>query len=125
MNGSNSNLTVLYDGSCPLCRREIGIYRGLQPRANVSFTDVSDSRVTLPDGTSRGALLARFHVKIGDGRLLSGADAFLALWERMPGWRWLAFLGKVPGVSWAMERLYVSFLKYRPTMQRWAARLDK
>lgn len=24
-------LTVLYDGACPLCRREISIYRGLRP----------------------------------------------------------------------------------------------
>jgi len=116
---------VLFDGSCPLCRREIGIYRGLQPRAPVSFTDVSDATVKLPDGTSRGELLARFHVQFGDGRLLSGANAFLALWERMPGWRWLAFLGKVPGFPWAMEKLYVSFLRFRPTIQRWAARLDK
>jgi predicted DCC family thiol-disulfide oxidoreductase YuxK len=26
-------LTVLYDGACPLCRREIGVYRDLQPRS--------------------------------------------------------------------------------------------
>jgi hypothetical protein len=24
-------LTVLYDGACPLRRREIGVYRGLRP----------------------------------------------------------------------------------------------
>ena len=46
-------LTVLYDGACPLCRREIGVYRGLQPNTPVCFADVSDTALTLPSGTTR------------------------------------------------------------------------
>ncbi|MDP3225924.1 MAG: DUF393 domain-containing protein, partial [Rubrivivax sp.] len=100
-------LTVLYDGACPLCRREIGIYRGLQPLrpdAPVCFADVSDAALplplALPPGTTREQLLARFHVRGRDGELLSGAQAFLALWAALPGWRWLAWVGRVPGAAW-------------------------
>ena len=117
-------LTVLYDGACPLCRREIGIYRGLQPDAPVCFADVSDSALPLPPGTTREQLLARFHVRSGDGQLLGGAQAFLALWSTLPGWRWLARAGRLPGAAWAMERMYRFFLRWRPALQRWASRLD-
>jgi predicted DCC family thiol-disulfide oxidoreductase YuxK len=124
-------LTVLYDGGCPLCRREIGVYRGLQPlRADepVCFADVSDTTCPLPSslplGTTREQLLARFHVRNHNGEWLSGAQAFLALWAALPGWRWLAWAGRVPGVAWIMERTYRLFLRWRPTLQRWASRLD-
>lgn len=118
-------LTVLYDGSCPLCRREISIYRGLQPNTPVCFADVSDAAQPLPPGTTREQLLARFHVRDTNGRLLSGAHAFLALWATLPGWRWLARVGRLPGAAWAMERAYRLFLRVRPTLQRWASRLDR
>ena len=120
-------LTVLYDGACPLCRREIGIYRGLQPLHSdspVCFADVSDAALPLPPGTTREQLLARFHVRGRDGELLSGAQAFLALWAALPGWRWLALAGRVPGAAWLMERTYRLFLRWRPALQRWAFRLD-
>lgn len=121
-------LTVLYDGACPLCRREIGLYRGLRHDAPVCFADVSDTAVALPSalppGTTREQLLARFHVRDPQGRLLSGAQAFLALWSVLPGWRWLAAAGRLPGAAWAMERCYRLFLRWRPVLQRWAARLD-
>ena len=124
-------LTVLYDGACPLCRREIGVYRGLQPLhadSPVCFADVSDAAFSLPSalppGTTREQLLARFHVRGRDGELLSGAQAFLALWAALPGWRWLARAGRVPGAAWLMERTYRLFLRWRPTLQRWAFRLD-
>ena len=117
-------LTVLYDGACPLCRREIGLYRGLQPDAPVCFADVSDAALPLPPGTTREQLLARFHVRSRDGQWLSGAEAFLALWAALPGWRWLARAGRLPGAAWAMERIYRLFLRWRPALQRWASRLD-
>jgi predicted DCC family thiol-disulfide oxidoreductase YuxK len=121
-------LTVLYDGACPLCRREIGVYRGLQPLSperSVCYADVNDPGLPLPPGMSREQLLARFHVRGADGRLLSGAAAFLALWAALPGWRWLAMVGWLPGMAWAMERGYRLFLPARPRLQRWAARLDR
>jgi predicted DCC family thiol-disulfide oxidoreductase YuxK len=91
----------------------------------VCYADVSDATVPLPPGTTREQLLARFHVRDRDGTLISGAAAFLALWAALPGWRWLALLGRLPGAVWAMERLYRLFLRARPRMQRWAARLDR
>ena len=118
-------LTVLYDGACPLCRREIGLYRGLQPNTPVCFADVSDAAVPLPSGVTREQLLARFHVRGRGGELLSGAQAFLALWAALPGWRWLALAGRLPGAAWVMERAYRVFLRWRPTLQRWALRLDR
>ena len=118
-------LTVLYDGACPLCRREIGVYRGLRPNTPVCFADVSDTALPLPGGTTREQLMARFHVRQADGRLLSGAQAFLALWAALPGWRWLARVGRLPGMAWMMEHVYRLFLRVRPALQRWASRLDR
>jgi predicted DCC family thiol-disulfide oxidoreductase YuxK len=120
-------LTVLYDGACPLCRREIGVYRDLQPLqpgSPVCFADVSNVALPLPAGTTREQLLARFHVQGPDGQLISGAQAFLALWAALPGWRWLALAGRLPGAGWVLERMYRVLLRFRPILQRWAARLD-
>ena len=120
-------LTVFYDGACPLCRREIGLYRGLKPLRPDSpprYADVSDAATPLPPGPTREQLLARFHVRASDGQLLSGARAFLALWALLPGWRWLAQAGRAPGAAWVMERSYRLFLRWWPTRQCWAARLE-
>jgi demethoxyubiquinone hydroxylase (CLK1/Coq7/Cat5 family) len=117
-------LTVLYDGACPLCRREIGLYRGLPATRPLGFIDVSDPALPLPAGTTREQLLARFHVRHADGRLDSGARAFIALWATLPGWRWLARLGDLPGMAPLMESTYRGFLRARPAMQRAAAWLE-
>ena len=65
--------------------------------------------VTLPPGTTREQLLARFHVQGRAGELHSGAQAFLLLWAALPGWRWLALLGRMPVAGWVMERTYRLF----------------
>jgi predicted DCC family thiol-disulfide oxidoreductase YuxK len=121
---ASAPLCVLYDGACPLCRREIALYRGLPAVTPVRFTDVSAPGAALPPGVTRAELLARFHVQRPDGRLESGARAFLTLWSALPGWRWLALAGRLPGVAEVAEAAYRVFLRLRPGLQRWAARLD-
>jgi predicted DCC family thiol-disulfide oxidoreductase YuxK len=115
-------LIVMYDGACPLCRREIGVYRGLAPVQPVEFCDVSGPAVSLPSQLTREQALARFHVRHADGRIESGARAFIALWERLPYWRWLARVGRLPGVAALMELAYRGFLRIRPAIQRWAVK---
>ncbi len=118
-------MTVWYDGACPLCRREIALYRDLPASVSLRFEDVSDAATALPEGISRSRLLSRFHVRQPDGRLLGGAQAFLAMWAVLPGWRWLARLGQAPGVAWMMEQAYRGFLRLRPALQRGALRWER
>jgi demethoxyubiquinone hydroxylase (CLK1/Coq7/Cat5 family)/predicted DCC family thiol-disulfide oxidoreductase YuxK len=109
---------VLYDGACPLCRREIALYQGLRADQPLAFVDVSDAAAGLPPGTDRDRLLARFHVLRADGSMADGARGFVALWAFLPGWRWLARLALVPGVTPLLEGAYRVSLVLRPTLQR-------
>jgi demethoxyubiquinone hydroxylase (CLK1/Coq7/Cat5 family) len=119
------SLTVLYDGACPLCRREVGVYSGLTPLQPLRWCDVSDANSPLPPGGNRADYLARFHVQQADGTVLSGARAFIALWATLPGWRWLARLAALPGIALLMEIAYRGFLRVRPAMQRVAVALER
>ena len=120
-------LTVLYDGACPLCRREIAHLRGLAERRHDSalcFVDVSRDDAGVGTVAERAALLARFHVQRADGTRLDGAAAFVAMWDRLPGWRVLARIARLPGALPAMEGAYRLFLRVRPAMQAAARRLE-
>jgi len=121
---SSDCVTVLYDGACPLCRREISVYRNLQSLQPVAWRDVSAVDAILPNGTDRDVYMARFHVQLASGEVVSGAAAFVALWSVLPGWRWLGRLGRLPGMLAIMEILYRLFLSIRPKMQRVARWLE-
>lgn len=122
-------LKVLFDGGCPLCRREIAHVKGLAEKHQQSalcFVDVSDAASASPTyAHDRAQLLARFHVERADGSRLDGAAAFIAMWRRLPGWRWLARVAQLPGMPFLFEMAYRGFLRVRPAMQRIAVRLEK
>lgn len=115
---SNPKPSVYYDGACPLCAREIGFYRKRRGAEAVEWVDVS----ALPDGAvapglAKDAALARFHVRTGQGRLLSGGAAFAHLWSALPGFRALGAIFGRPPMSWFADRGYDLFLKVRPVLQ--------
>jgi len=127
-NESAPPLTVLYDGGCPLCRREIAHVKGLAQRQGdnaLCFLDISaggDSNAAY--AADRATLLERFHVQQADGSRLHGARAFVAMWSRLPGWRWLARLARLPGMLAVLEIAYRGFLRVRPTLQALAHRWE-
>lgn len=124
---SQEPLTVLYDGACPLCRREIAHARGLARRQgdeSLCFVDISAEAACPMPSDERAALLGRFHVERADGSRLSGAAAFVAMWRRLPGWRWLARIADLPGGLAVIEFAYRGFLRVRPAMQALARRLE-
>ncbi|MBC7376511.1 MAG: DUF393 domain-containing protein [Burkholderiaceae bacterium] len=120
---SCESLTVMFDGACPLCRREIALYQSLAPLEPVSWRDVSKETAGLSQ-IDQARYMARFHVQLQDGRVISGAAAFVALWLVMPGWRWLGRLGRLPGVTPVLELAYRGFLHLRPYLQRWARQAE-
>jgi predicted DCC family thiol-disulfide oxidoreductase YuxK len=95
--------TVIYNGACPVCSREIGLYRARAEGA-VAFVDLNDADLSV-FGLTRDEAARRLHV-VEDGRLLSGVDAFRALWRATPGFRWLARLAGLPGVRQIAGAVY-------------------
>jgi predicted DCC family thiol-disulfide oxidoreductase YuxK len=109
-----ASLTVFYDGACPLCRREIAFYQGLDRGQRLQWRDVSQT-AECPDGYCQTDLLARFHVMTDAGRMLSGAQAFAAVWRALPApWPLLGRVAQWPVIDWLLEGAYRLFLRLRP-----------
>jgi predicted DCC family thiol-disulfide oxidoreductase YuxK len=112
-------LTVFFDGSCPLCRAEIGVYRDCQGSDQIAFVDVATmSAGQVAPGLSQANAMARFHTLQSDGTLASGAAGFAHLWLALPRWRWLGRVVMLPFVLPAAELAYRVFLPIRPALQR-------
>jgi predicted DCC family thiol-disulfide oxidoreductase YuxK len=95
-----SKSAVYFDGACPLCQAEIGYYRRKDQAGALCFVDVSETGAVISEGITQQRAMERFHVRASDGRILSGAAAFVEVWTRLPNWRWAgraaAFLPPAP-----------------------------
>jgi len=91
----SAELTVYYNGECPICRHEIESYRRRADRtgANVAWRDIATDRDALSAcGRDRDDVARRLHVVDRAGRVHAGVDAFERLWRCLPGLGWLARL---------------------------------
>ncbi len=90
---STSALTVYFDGACPVCSREIAMYRRQVGASAIAWVDATTcASANLGTDLSRQGALARLHVRTADGELTSGARAFTTLWRHLPR---TAFLGRL------------------------------
>jgi len=113
-NADQASTTVYFDGACPVCSREIVMYRRQPGAGAVQWVDVAYGEApALGEGLTRAAAMARLHVRRADGSLVSGARAFTELWRALPRWAWAGRLfGSGPGL-WLLEASYRLFLIVR------------
>lgn len=79
---------MLYDGSCPLCAREVRFLRSLRRASSVRFTDIASPSVdpAALRGRPLDALLAEMHcVDMRSGQVLTRVPAFRALYAALLG----------------------------------------
>ena len=109
---------VFFDGTCPLCSREIKFYKRKDKGANIIWVDISllDPGDVFPGLTKEDAL-KRFHLLNCKGTLLSGAKAFAALWLVLPPFKLLGRVAQKQPFTFILEVLYRMFLLIRPHLQ--------
>jgi len=94
-------VTGFYNGSCPVCRPEIEHYKALARRrpAELDWRNLSaDPEALAAHNVSPEAARRRFHAIDEHGALVSGVDAFIAVWRNLPVYRHLAGVVAMPAV---------------------------
>ena len=95
--------------------------RRLDRRGAIDFVDARQGTLCPAD---RDTLLACFHAR-EDGRMLSGAAAFAAMWRAIPLLLPLGLIARNTIVLAALEAAYRLFLRARPALQRLARSRDR
>ncbi len=111
---TNSHLTVLFDGGCPLCAREIRHYQNMQGAGSVNWVDITKT----PDleqlyGVSFETAMARFHVRDQQGQWQTGAYGFVALWKNFRFFRLAAAVLQTFRLVGIADWVYGIFAKRR------------
>ena len=106
---TNRDCQVWFNGDCPVCSLEIGGYEKLAQKRNLPIRFHDAIRVAQPlaaYGLRREHLERRLYLLDEQGRMFSGFGAVLALWARMPGYRWLGRVFSRQPLRAVCETLY-------------------
>ena len=106
-------MKVYYNESCNICRAEINHYKK-QNIEEIDWVDITNNitaeKETLKDDKT---LLRRLHVK-KDGKIFSGAEAFLLVWKNIPKYKFLYSILRLPFIFQIFSLIYeiVAFFLY-------------
>ena len=108
-----TSLTVLFDGGCPLCSREIAHYQKMTSLKPIHWVDITQDTTLLKQvGIKREDAMAEFHVLDDSGKIHKGADGFVVVWQALPYFRWLASLCQTLHLLPLMRWGYAHFARW-------------
>ncbi len=113
------NLTIYYDGHCPLCEAEIRFLRSRNRAGLLRFVDLQDPHFSqTAERFSCAQALATIHGRLGDGELLTGVRVFAEAYRRA-GLNVFARLLSVEWLQPVFNPAYRRFARHRHALSRW------
>ena len=106
-------MKVYFNNSCNICKKEIDIYKK-ENIQDIEWIDITNNKNAEIETTKTdNILLRRLHVKDGD-KIYGGAKAFLVLWSKIPKFRILYKILKLPIIFHLFFLIYevVAFFLY-------------
>ena len=109
-----NKLTFLYDGGCPLCRRETDFLKRRDQFGNIKFVDINSENYdpTNYQNISFEKAMSNLHGILHNGNLIQGIDV-LAYAYQLVGLGWIYFPTKIPIISYLLKISYSFWAKYR------------
>ena len=88
-------MKVYFNNSCKICKAEIDLYKKEEIK-EIDWVDITNNNLAEQETSkSDKELLRRLHV-IENEKVIGGAEAFLALWKKMPWYKFLYNFFKLP-----------------------------
>lgn len=115
-------LTILYDGQCPLCVKEMRSLMRADLKHKIQLADINapDFATRFPE-VSHHAAMSKLHGYLEDQSsktLLTGLDVTYHAW-RLVGKGWLIAPLRWPVIKVIADYCYLKFAKHRFTLSRW------
>ena len=120
-------VTLFWDGGCPLCKREIAYYQWLDKEQRVDWVNIDSQPARLDaHGVPLEAALAKIHGLDRNGSLVVGVPAFLAVWEVLPYWNVLPpVVRAAPFIMPLVDAAYAWWAKRRLGISAAVRRLEE
>jgi len=113
----SAEIRILYDGECPLCRREISLLERIDGgRGRLDFEDISkDDFDASVYGLETRSVHERIHGILPDGTAIEGVEVFRRAYAAI-GLGWLVAPTRWPGLRRITDALYRWFARNRLRM---------
>jgi predicted DCC family thiol-disulfide oxidoreductase YuxK len=114
MREPHPEFTLLYDGDCPLCSREVAVLRRRDRRRGaLALVDIAAPGFDPARyGRTRETLMARIHGVLPDGTVIEGMEVFRRAYAAV-GLGWVLAPSRWPVVGRAFDAAYEWFARNR------------
>ncbi|CDR33813.1 DUF2878 family protein [Criblamydia sequanensis] len=111
---SKNRMKLLYDGDCPICKKEICLLQKKDTQGKVNFVDISSKEFSPSENNNidYNTAMAQMHAIDGKGNLLVGIPAFAAVYAHCQ-LLILSTLLRIPFIKIVLQPLYRLFAKKR------------